>query len=118
VYFDGRELKPHAEPVSSTELREGAVYFTVNYVDDDMLIPMMEAVVFVGRNLEADDVGTVYFQDVESYREGIRYGQDSQDEWARFQTGSENEMGHIFDFEQALDELMRCSLNRRARKLD
>jgi len=116
VYFEGRELKPHAEPVSSTELTEGSVYFAVNYVDDEMLTPMMETVVFVGRNLEPDDVGTVYFQDVESYREGIRYGQNSQDEWAEFQTGSEKEIGHIFNFEQALDELMRCSLHRKSKK--
>jgi hypothetical protein len=118
LYFDGRELTPFAEPVSSTELQEGAVYFAVNYVDDEMLIPVIGTLVFVGRDLEPDDVGTVYFQDVESYREGVRYGQNSQDEWAEFQTGSENEIGHIFNYEQALDELMRCSLNRKNKKLD
>jgi hypothetical protein len=52
VYFDGRELKPYAEPVSSNELEEDAVYFAVNYVDDEMLIPLMETLVFIGRNLE------------------------------------------------------------------
>jgi hypothetical protein len=102
VYFDGRELKPYAEPVSSNELQEGAVYFAVNYVDDEMLIPLMETLVFIGRNLEPGDVGTVYFQDVESYREGVRYGSDA-----------ENELGHIFDYEQALDGLMHCSLRRK-----
>jgi hypothetical protein len=113
VYFDGRELKPYAEPVLSNELQEGAVYFAVNYVDDEMLIPLMETLVFIGRNLEPGDVGTVYFQDVESYREGVRYGSDSENEWAKFETGSENELGHIFHYEQALDGLMHCSLRRK-----
>jgi hypothetical protein len=73
VYFEGRELKEYAEPVLANELREGEIYFSVNYVDDDMLIPVMETVVFIGRNLEPGDVGQVYFQDVESHREGVRY---------------------------------------------
>ena len=65
------ELKESAEPVSAGDLREGEVYFAINYVDDDMLIPVMETVVFIGRNLEPGDVGQVYFQDVQSYQEGI-----------------------------------------------
>lgn len=113
MYFKGRELKSYAEPVSSSELREANVYFAVNFVDDEMLIPKMETLVFVGRNLEPDDVGKVYFQDVESYREGVRYGSHSQDEWAMFETGSENELGHIFDYEKALEVLMWCSLRRK-----
>ena len=113
MYFEGRELKEYAEPVSANELSEGKIYFSLNYVDDDMLIPVMETVVFIGRNLEPGDVGQVYFQDVESHREGIRYGRDKEDGWAKFQTGSENEVSHIFEYEQALDALMRCSLNRK-----
>ena len=113
MYFEGRELKEYAEPVSASDLREGEVYFAINYVDDDMLIPVMETVVFIGRNLEPGDVGQVYFQDVQSYQEGIRYGWDKDDEWAKFKAGSENEVNHIFDYENALNALMRCSLNRR-----
>jgi hypothetical protein len=113
VHFEGRELKEYAEPVSASELREGQVYFTVNYVDEERLIPVMETVVFIGRNLEPDDVGQIYLQDVQSYREGVPYNWESEDGFAKFQTGSEDETGHIFEYEQALEELMRCSLNRK-----
>ena len=113
MYFEGRELKEYAEPVSANELREGEIYFSVNYVDDDMLVPVMETIVFIGRNLEPGDVGQVYFQDVESHREGVRYGWDREDGLAKFQTGSENEVSNILEYEQALDALMRCSLNRK-----
>jgi hypothetical protein len=112
VDFERRNLRPYAEPVSASELCNETVYFAVNFVDDEMLIPVFETVVFIGRDLEAGDVGKVYFQDVQSYREGIRYGQNSEDEWAKFQTGSEDQLGHIFVFERALDVLIRCSARR------
>ena len=112
MFFEARELKEYAEPVSATELTEGEVYFALNYVDGDLLVPVMETVVFIGRYLEPDDVGQVYFQDVESYREGVRYGWKNDGEVAKFQTGSEKELAHIFHFEKALNQLMRCSLNR------
>jgi hypothetical protein len=111
-----RELKPYAEPVSAPQLKEGAIYFFVNFVDGELLIPMMEPVVFVGRNFEPGDEGRVYFQDVYSYREGIRYDMPepaSEESSAEFHTGSEDELGHVFEYEQALDVLIACSLRRR-----
>ena len=113
VRFEGRELKPHAEPVSASELREGSVYFALNYVDDERLIPVMDTRVFIGRNLEADDEGKAYFQDVDSHRDGVRYDPADKDNWATFYVDSENELHHIFEYEQALEELMKCSLRRR-----
>jgi hypothetical protein len=112
MHFEGRELKLFAQPVSQADLNEGSIYFSVNYVDEDMRIPLMDALVFVGRNLEPGDVGKVYFQDVHSYRDGIRYGSVTEDQPAVFDVGAENETGHIFEFEDAVDELLKCSLRR------
>ncbi|MGH9957713.1 MAG: hypothetical protein ACREBC_11390 [Pyrinomonadaceae bacterium] len=102
MYFEGRELKPYAEPVSSSELREGEIYFAVNFVDSEMLIPMMETLVFIGRNLKPGDKGNVYFQDIESYREGVRYSSASDEDIAKFEFGSENEVGHILSTKRRL----------------
>ena len=113
LHFEARELKPYAEPVSSADLREGEVYFAVNFIDDEMLIPTMETVVFAGRNLAAGDAGLVYFQDIDSYREGIRYHSVSEEAEATFQVGPENNIGHIFQYERALEQLMGCSLRRK-----
>jgi|SRR5215813_7064 len=118
MYFEERELKPYAEPVSTSELREGTTYFAVNYVPGDMLIPIMETLVFIGRNLDIGDVGKVYFQDVRSYRQGIRHDTDPSDEGyasdvnAEIFCGPENQVSHIFEYEQALDNLIKCSLRR------
>ncbi len=111
--FEERELPSHAEPISSSDLREGEVYFSVNYVDDDMLLPTMETVVFIGRNLQPGDSGQVYFQDIDSYRGGVRYESATEEDYVEFSTGSENEVSHIFTYEKALEELMKCSLRRR-----
>ena len=110
--FPERELPDNAEPISASDLRERQVYFAVNHVDDQMLIPVVETIVFVGRNKEAGDVGQVYFQDVESHREGVSYDWESSDGPAKFQSGSEEEISHIFDYGHALEVLMRCSLRR------
>jgi hypothetical protein len=71
--FEERELKAYAEPVPPSRLVQGAAYFSVTYVDDQMLMPRVEPLIFAGENLDPGDVGrVVYFQDVVSYRQGIR----------------------------------------------
>jgi hypothetical protein len=35
--FEERTVPDHAEPISSTALREGAIYFAVQYLDSGML---------------------------------------------------------------------------------
>jgi hypothetical protein len=108
--FEQRELKPYSEPVAVEDPREGIVYFAVNFLDKEMLIPTMEPVVFVGRNLDRDDNDRFYFQDADSYREGIRYGTAGAEDDATFYSGAAP--NHIFDYEHALDCLLACALRR------
>ena len=111
MYFEGRELKEFAEPVDPGQLMVGKTYFSLNFVDIELLIPMLEAVVFAGRNLEKGDEDILYFQDVDSYRSGIRYASGGD---AVFQSGPAKQCGHIYEFEHALDQLLACSLRRNA----
>lgn len=61
--FEERELKPYAEPVNPALLSEGEPYFSVQFADDELLIPIMETWVFAGRNLDsADTKDHLYFQ--------------------------------------------------------
>lgn len=119
--FEARELKPSAEPVTASTLREGEVYFSVQFADDDMSIPIVETFVFVGVNLDADldaDMDAdgaggdrFYFQDAASYLDGRPWDADD-DDVSLFVQPVEN-LSHIFEYEQALEELMKCSLRRR-----
>jgi len=111
--FQERDLKDHAQPVSVNLLREGEAYFSVQYADEDMLIPIVETWIFAGRGLDPTDTeNRLYFQDVDSYLQGIRYGSALIDN-ATFQVSLEENTNHIFDYEHALEELMKCSLRRR-----
>jgi hypothetical protein len=112
MIFESRKLNPHAEPVEALKLNVGSVYFFLNYIDTDMLIPMLEPMIFIGSNLESGDRDQLYFQDLDSYRQGIRYQSADPDVEARFSVGSQKEINHVFDYEHALDEMMRCSLRR------
>ena len=111
IHFDGRDLQLGAEPILTASLEVGAEYFSVQYADEQLLIPIVETWIYVGRGLDKSEPDLLYFQDVGSYRQGIRYG-NSGEETASFQTGGEGGLKHMFDFEHALEELMKCSLRR------
>lgn len=114
--FEERELKPFATIVLARDLKEGAAYFATQHLDDKMLLPIMRPVVFIGKNLEPGDVGRVYFQDAESYRSGSRRDPSDTDTDALFESFPETKTGEvsaIYEYEDVLDELMRCALRRR-----
>lgn len=109
--FDARTIKPHAEPVRLADLITGSVYFTVQFVDHELLVPEVRPVVFIGKDLMPEDMGKLYFQDAESYHQGVRFGSPEDDE-AVFFSQNDEETKHIFVFEKALEALMACSLRR------
>lgn len=111
--FEERELKPYAEPVSAGELIEGSVYFSVGFVDDAMLIPQMETLVFIGKNLEEEPGDLYYFQDIRSYQASGRLDPKRSDGPATYFRCSVNELKGIYEFERLLEILMRCSLRRK-----
>jgi hypothetical protein len=127
VRFEGRELTTYAKPVAGDALQVGTTYFSLTYLDDEMLVPILEPLVFIGRNLREGDVSQVYFQDAESYRRGITFDPTDDEaepitsssaipagvERAVFYDAAQNDTTNIFEYEHALDELLKCSLRRR-----
>lgn len=108
-----REVGPYAEYVAVGELELGKTYFSVRFIDDEMLTPGLEPVVFIGRNLEPGDSDVLYFQDFESYRAGARYGQQNEGEPGRFECFPDGSRPDVCEFDAALDILLRCSAKRR-----
>ena len=107
--FEARDLKSYAEPVPTDELKIGTIYFAVNFLDRELLVPAVQPMVFIGFNLDPENTDRFHFQDVGSYQDGVRYG-SAEEGQAMFETGTER---HIFEFEKALDVLMVCALRRR-----
>jgi hypothetical protein len=107
--FEERELKAYAEPVLPDQLQEGKVYFSVIFLDEDGLVPMMEPRVFIGSKVEPEG-DKLYFQAFHSYQRGIRFESPNADDEATFQTGTGR---YMFEYDRALDVLMACALRRR-----
>ena len=110
LYFPARELKPYAEPVSPEALSEGRVYFAVQFIDGELLIPTVEPLVFIGRDLDAEAPG-LYFQDAESYHAGVRVGSGDENE-KHATVYTQRTVKHVFEYERALDQLLACALRR------
>ena len=112
MLFPGRELKPYAEPVSENALVPGQVYFAVQFLDPEMHVPALEPVVFLGHDSQQPGPGKRFlFQDAESHRAGVPQGAPS----AMLYSQPEGHCKHLFEFEQALDVLLGCSLRRASR---
>ena len=109
MIFESRELKNYAEPINSTDLIAGNEYFSVQFVDDRMLIPVVETLVYVGENIDKNNKKYL-FQDIESYISGVSL--ESKDHKnAKFY--AQETLNHIYEYEKALELLMYCSINRR-----
>ncbi len=105
-----RDVPSYAEPVSAGDLQEGEVYFSVQYADEALLLPVVETLVFTG--MEKDEGGLACcFQDLASYQQGVRRG-SSEAGTAVFCFQQTNQLRHIFEYGDALDELIRCALRR------
>ena len=114
--FEERELKEYAEPVLAGTLKPGTTYFAVQFLDEDMLVPVLEPFIYLGKNLRLDDQELYYFQRYESYSIGVRFETVVANDMEHFQVFRHNQMTYLFEFERALDQLMSCSLRRSERQ--
>jgi DNA-binding transcriptional regulator YiaG len=64
IHFSARDLNPWAEHVAADDLRQGDTYFAVHFVDDEMLVPELRPLVFIGADRDPasdyDSIPVVY----------------------------------------------------------
>ena len=53
--------------VPAESLRSGNIYFVVSYLDESLLVPVVETLVFLGRDILREGGNRLFFQDAESY---------------------------------------------------
>ena len=115
--FEAREIRPYSTPVADEALVVGATYFALHFLDEEMLLPVLEPDVYVGRNLRPTDGAQFYFQDAASYREGARWDRSAESVGGAlvpvFQAGTFREQ--VYEFAEAFEALLACSLRRQAR---
>jgi hypothetical protein len=127
--FEARDLKPYVERVRTADLVVGRPYFRVGFIDENMVVPDLESLVFIGRDLNPEGPG-LYFQDAVSFLEGKRFDPadfggpfpaaddatdhftlEMDDTWVDVYPEREN--SGVLDIERALECLMHCSLRHR-----
>jgi len=106
--LNAQKIRPYSTPVSGAELRTGRTYFSVTYADEHMRIPVIETLVFLGRNLSEGDTNRLYFQDADSYIRGVRFETARETDGAEFHTCTPKDLGAVFELENAIEELLRC----------
>ncbi|NOT71745.1 MAG: hypothetical protein HOP09_10855 [Hyphomicrobium sp.] len=116
LHFPGRQLNTFATSVDKERLVVGEAYFTVVFFDEDMTIPKMETIIYLGQS-SIDQIakkkkllaieGELYvFREIENHRCGI----DKND--IAFEQA---ELAGVYEFEAAIDVLLRCALCRTTR---
>ena len=118
MQFEARAVPVYAEHCPSSELQVGETYFKGHYLDPQLLVPELEACIFIGRDLNAGDSGKLYFQDWDSYMRGTRYQTEEVDPEAYGELFCEEQSSGVYRYERALDRLLYCSIQRAALMLD
>ena len=128
--FPEREIYRYAEHVPPSDLKIGQVYFRFSYLDEQMTVPELTPLVFIGRDLDppTDESHQLYFQDAASYFSGVRWedptppitGQTEEERFeswfarGNFEVFDESTGASVCEFEKALNLLLLCSLERRS----
>lgn len=102
-------IKTYAEPVKAGDLVPGEVYFSLQFMDSSLLIPILEPWLYLGRNLQPSDDDRLYFQSFDSHRRGVTVRQlGNEAEKFSFQVPSADNIQHMFTLQKAVDLLRHC----------
>jgi hypothetical protein len=77
-----------------------------------LLLPTLETLVLTDKKQDENGRTTFCFQDLGSYQAGVRHGPPDAGS-AIFYFQSQQNLRHIFDYDHAVDELIKCALRRR-----
>jgi hypothetical protein len=105
---DGADGSEQFHGVSPDRLRPGAVYYILLCVDRALRVPSLEPVVYAGRDLDPAGTSGWWFQDVESFLSGLRFGDtpSSPEERPEFQIfESADDLGIVHTLDEAIEYL-------------
>jgi hypothetical protein len=77
--FPATELPSYGEPVSPDEMQAWRVYFALQYLDRDLLVPRLYPLIFLGHDLDGGRRNMRFFQDFDSYRARVRYANKDEE---------------------------------------
>jgi hypothetical protein len=107
-----------ARPVTATELESGGLYLSVSYLDGDLLIPIVETFIFLGKDIFSEGAEGLYFQNAESYftNGAYRVDEDRVEEQDRLLVATPDNLSNMFDIANASDAMAHCAERWRSQK--
>ncbi len=100
-------VPPSHQKVTASNLVRGSLYFMVSFVDPEMMIPILETLIFEGRN----DLGDFKFRNAISVFLGE--SDEAAAAAARIVFCEESELAGLEDLEGAVKILTACADQRR-----
>lgn len=98
------------------EFSPGKLYFMVQYIDSDLLVPVVQSVIFIGKNVDGEGEDLWYFQDVESHATLGEYPNAEVGPGDIFVLPREG-LSSIVVLDAVVKDLSECSGRRKARGL-
>jgi hypothetical protein len=99
---------------SASNLASGSIYFTIDYCDEELLYPHVQAYVYLGADLLGSGTkqGKHFFQTTDSYREAGNWAAMSNEERSRLGpevviSCDDEDIGLISDVDELIDELRK-----------
>lgn len=103
-------------PIQAIELVVGEIYFTVHYVDNDMLLPVMETLVYLGSSITNEFKDRLVFQDLDSYTDLGIYPNNEEPhptEKLNIYSWATNSFKGIYNLDDVVIILKACSERRK-----
>ena len=98
--------------INEQHLCFGDVYYIVTYTDEDMLLPKIRTLVFIGKNIKGnEEKAQWYFQDTESYAVSECPNVNKID--VELHRVDHDGLSIIFDFKGLHEDLQKCFERRR-----
>jgi hypothetical protein len=98
------------------EFSPGQLYFMVQYIDPDLLVPVVQSVIFIGKNVDGEGEDLWYFQDVESHSTLGEYPNAEVGPGDIFVLPEEG-LSSIVVLDAVVKDLSECLDRRKARRL-
>lgn len=110
---------PHetTPPLDATKLKQGDICVSVSYLDEALLVPIVETFVFIGVDILNKGGNELFFQSAESYFSNgpYRAGDNSTDNKECLLVAPPDTLSNMFDVQHASEVIERCAERWRLR---
>ena len=101
------KVKPYSTPVLAERLVRGSAYYILSYFDDDLTIPEIRTIVYIGKNVDDVEDGMFYFQNFESYFRLGSYPNHRHGDGEVFRF-PETGLATVFELPEVVNSLKSC----------